>query len=706
MKKEVLTLCLLLALVLPSVAQSRSLLTDKYASLKAENPFRTGGEWFPYPEYSDREGWTALMGDAAGIFVEAGERFAGFRWRTVPATSYLEYERTGVRTVMEVPMNENRMALNALMLAELAEGKGRFIDDILNGVWQLSQMPSWVLSAHQPRQASKRSLPDTRFNFIDLYSGAVGVQLSVAWHFFHEAFDRIDPSISYTIRDAVSRKILRPYLDPDKFESQWWLGFRLKPGMVVNNWNPWCNSDSILCFLLVEEDQELLDAAIAQSVRSVDMFLNYVKSDGACEEGPAYWGHAAGKLFDYLQILYDASDAAFDVFDDPQIRAMGEYVSRSYVGGDWVVNFADASARLSLPPSVIYSFGKGVHSRELMDFALSLLADGNGFAKPSSVIFDGLYKSLEQNKGNITTIGTVVDFLEDIYLMLDGVRILPQMTSEVDSLNRLVGKHGSRDEAEQAMEACRMSLRKSVPGFVWYPETQFCYVRDKGWFFAAKGGHNNESHNHNDVGTFILYIDNVPVFADAGVGTYTKQTFSSERYSIWSMQSDWHNLPVINGSSQKFGGEYRAEDIKVSESGRKQSFSLNIAPAYPSASRCDRWTRSFVLSPGRLVLTDSFSLSERLAADVEHFLVQGEVFMPGELYGGRRLKAGELVIENSGVAVSLTYPSTLHPSVEEKPLADPRLTNVWGASLRRISLTSSPSAPLSGKYVFSVSRCR
>lgn len=36
---------------------------------------------------------------------------------------------------MEVPYDANRQALNALMLAELAEGKGRFIDQLLNGAY-------------------------------------------------------------------------------------------------------------------------------------------------------------------------------------------------------------------------------------------------------------------------------------------------------------------------------------------------------------------------------------------------------------------------------------------------------------------------------------------------------------------------------------------------------------------------------------------
>lgn len=659
-----------------SDAEGRSLLSNEYEQIKETVPFKCGGDWFPYPDYADRKGWEDLLGDSASKLVRAGEKYLGYSWQVVPATAYLEYERTGNRGVMETPLKENRVALNTLMLAELAEGQGRFVDDIVNGVWQFSQMPSWVLSAHQPRQASKRSLPDIRYSLIDLVSCAVGAQISVVWHFFHEVFDKIDPSISYFVESSVRQKILDPYLDGAKYESNWWLGFRLKPGMVVNNWNPWCNSDVILCWLLMEKDQDRLTRAVEQSIRSVDIFIDYVKPDGACEEGPAYWGHAAGKLYDYLQILHDASYGAFDVFSDKQIRDMGEYISRSYVGDGWVVNFADASARLSFPPALIYNYGLATGSKEMMDFAIYNLADDSksSFTRPAPVTWNDVYRSLES------------------------LRTLGRMIHATDSLNALCSDASS-------YARCKESLRRHVPSFVWYPLTEFCYMRnDNGWFLASKGGHNNESHNHNDVGTFTLYMDNIPVFADAGVGTYTKQTFSEDRYSIWSMQSDWHNLPEINGTSQIYGSEFRSASVSASGRKGRSSFSLDISNAYGECAACNSWHRSLVLTGSELVLTDTYSLSKRILPDVERFLVQGEVFLPGDDFEGRVLKDGEIVIANCGVKVSLRYPKTLKPSVQVKTLDDPRLSGVWGDSLRRISLTGAADAPLSGKYVFVVRR--
>src|SRR5574340_1658993 len=104
------------------------------------------------------------------------------------------------------------------------------------------------------------------------------------------------------------------------------------------------------------------------------------------------------------------------------------------------------------------------------------------------------------------------------------------------------------------------------PRDVWLEGTQIMAARekegsDRGIYLAAKGGHNAESHNHSDVGSFLVYLDGQPVLVDAGVGTYTKQTFSSQRYEIWTMQSAYHNVPTVHGIQQGAGREFAARGV-------------------------------------------------------------------------------------------------------------------------------------------------
>ena len=200
-----------------------------------------------------------------------------------------------------------------------------------------------------------------------MVKGDFGAIIAIIHHFFHSEFDKIDPSVSIAIEDAVKRNILDPYLDIKERKANQWLGYY---GGMINNWNPWCNSDAILCFLLMEKDQARLDAAVRQGIESIDMFLDYNTSDGACEEGPAYWDAAAGKLYDFLQILYDASSGKFAIFDNPRIKRMGEFISRSYIGDGFAANFADGSALATSTPEMVWAYGKAVRSKEILTLAM------------------------------------------------------------------------------------------------------------------------------------------------------------------------------------------------------------------------------------------------------------------------------------------------------------------------------------------------
>jgi hypothetical protein len=196
------------------------------------------------------------------------------------------------------------------------------------------------------------------------------------------------------------------------------------------------------------------------------------------------------------------------------------------------------------------------------------------------------------------------------------------------------------------------------------------------------------------------------MFVDAGVGTYTKKTFSSERYTIWSMCSEWHNLPVINGVTQKQGRTYRSSSVTTAY-GRNSRFSLDISGAYTDAAACTSWHRDYRLSSKGLTITDTYALTERKAADVQNFMVQGRVYAAGEKTpSGYVVRNGEVAVQNGEVCMVLTYPAGMAVSVDTINLDDKRFTNVWGDTLRRISFTSSADSPVKGKYVFQIKEIR
>ena len=625
--------CMLLFTTAMFAYTERNLLQNSVTKEQLKEALVMNGAWVPYPAYSDREGWNSLLNDEdRQTLINAGEKMLDYKWQVIRATDYLEYERSGERNIMQNPYEANRKAINVLMMAELAEGKGRFIDQLINGVFFSCEMTSWVLSAHLPRQSTKRSMPDWREQIIDLGSGNYGSMLAWVYYFFHDTFDKADPVISLRLRHELQERILDPYMENDR---EWWMAFYWKPGEIINNWNPWCNSNVLQCYLLLENDRDKLTDAVWRTMQSVDKFINFVKSDGACEEGTSYWGHAAGKMYDYLQILSDGTNGKVSLFNNPMIRRMGEYISRSYVGDGWVVNFADASAKGGGDAPLIYRYGRAVGSEEMMQFAAYLL------------------------KGKRPTIPLGNDAFRTLQCVL---------------LNK---------ELEQTKPA------HNVPACTWYPETEFCYLtNNSGWFLATKGGFNNESHNHNDAGTFSLYINNTPMLIDAGVGTYTRQTFSSERYSIWTMQSNYHNLPMINGVPQRFGQEYKATNVVCKE--KQRFFSADISTAYPEEAAVNSWTRSYKLENKRLVITDKFSLKETKAANQVNFLVWGDIDIS---------KAGEISIKVGDEHATLEYPTNFKATLETIELPDTRLSNVWGKQIYRIVLIDTQKK-LEGSYKF------
>lgn len=634
--KYLIALCCLFASFSVNVFayEERNLLQLKESEHPLQSVLLNNQEWVKFPGYKDRAGWDKLTASGKDGLVKAGEKYLNYEWKAVRATDYLAFTRTGDRTVMESRYNANLNALTSLFLAEMAEGKGRFMDQLVNGIFHTCEMTSWSLSAHVGVQRAKGSLPDHSQQIIDLVAGDVGASLSWIYFFLNKELDKISPLISKRIYDEIESRIFVPYLDESAVP--WWMGFGVtKDKGMVNNWNTWCNSNVLQCFLLVDKDKERMRKAVKRSILSVDKFINYVKADGACEEGPAYWGHAAGKLCDYLELLSDATAGNISIFDDVSVRNMGEYISRSYVADDWVVNFADAAAKLRPDSRLIYRFGKLVGSDEMMQFAAYLKTGGR------------------------------ISAGRDLYRSLHNLETETEMASQVAG--------------------------HTQPAYTWYEQTEFCYMTDKNVFFAAKGGNNDESHNHNDIGTFSLYVDNYPVFIDAGVGTYTRQTFSGERYKIWCMQSNYHNLPLINGISQQNGKSFKATGTRFDS--RKKTFSLDISKAYPSSAGIKEWRRTYKLSKNSLDIEDKFDITSPEKTNTIHFMVWNEPDVTNK--GVVRIRLKDRIID-------LKYDSKLFTADKEiVEMTDKRLANVWGDKLYRISLRASALSK-KGVYKYSI----
>jgi hypothetical protein len=249
-----------------------------------------------------------------------------------------------------------------------------------------------------------------------------------------------------------------------------------------------------------------------------------------------------------------------------------------------------------------------------------------------------------------------------------------------DSLGRQLPALFHLAELRQAPRAQAL-LRDS-----WLPGIEVMAARrqensPRGLYLAAQGGHNAESHNHNDVGNFLVYANGMPAIIDVGVETYTAKTFGAHRYEIWTMQSAYHNCPTIDGVMQGAGREFAASDVSCHADDRAAEFRLNIAAAYPKEAHIESWKRTLRLDRERnqVTLTDDYALAKPAQAITLTLMTPCAVSNDGA--GTLALAAG------AGNTVRIAYDAQVFtPVVEEIKLEDSKLRGEWGDRLFRILL--------------------
>lgn len=281
-------------------------------------------------------------------------------------------------------------------------------------------------------------------------------------------------------------------------------------------------------------------------------------------------------------------------------------------------------------------------------------------------------------------------FLSDI---ADGIWAISEQTfwGSTAHLGLQQAGVGLPDVEEPVVELFAGEAAEPLPGDVWFPDLQLMAARatpasTRGLYVAAWGLNNGKSHNHNDVGNFIVYGDGEPVLIDVGVGTYTAQTFSARRYEIWTMQSAYHNLPTINGVMEMDGKPYHATDVAFAPSSDAVQWSADIARAYPETAYVRSWKRTVTLNrrANDVEIVDAYDL-ERVTRPVRSSLMtplRVDVATPGVV----RLAA-------NGRSYMIRYDAQqFRASAEGIPINDARLHPVWGDRITRIVLSGTATA--------------
>jgi hypothetical protein len=586
-----------------------------------------GGTRELYPVAEDRRAWDRIPAVYRDEIREMAAAYAGIPYPPRTAAGFLAFARNGDRQTDEKPYFTRRRKLCAAMLNACAFPDAG-TEEIVDGIWCICEESTWVVSAHNVNPIpgapapAEYPLPDIRKPYIDLFCAQTGMILSLTASLLGKALDRVAPVIRERIRDEIRSRILKPFMENDDF---WWMGFRRRD---LCNWTPWIISNVLVCAVLDPMPADELAALLTRACGMLDRYLEVMPEDGGCDEGAGYWNMAGGALLDCLVLMEKITGGRMSFRKEEKIRNILAFPMKVQMGNGWFANFADCDAK----PFI---------SGERLETAGKMLGD------PALTAFGTRMR------------GTVADQLNDV----------PHMTRVLDLLF-------NAPTAEKAPAA--------EPGDTWFPDLQVRLVRRGGWCLACKGGHNGENHNHNDVGSFILFRDGEPAVVDAGNMVYTATTFSPARYTLWNVQAGWHNLPVIGGFEQREGREHAAGNVVCTPDGME----LDISGAYASEAGTVKLKRSFTLREDGLDIKDDGRL--RIPREITWvFLLRDKP----EWKDGR-ITAGKLMI---------TCPAGLAFSAEEKPVTDPRMARNWPGSLWRVKLKSTETDRFQMEFRFSAS---
>ena len=329
-----------------------------------------------------------------------------------------------------------------------------------------------------------------------------------------------------------------------------------------NNWAAVCAGSIGAAFLYEEHDPARLRRAMVHVIGTMEAFINSFPEDGTCEEGAGYWAYGFSYFALFAELLREYTAGALDLFQAPGVRR--------------IANFPQS---VRLTPTRVASF-----------------SDGGRFWTPGGwlqAVLRAHFPEIPESSGKL-----------------------------VPSFRVTKSGHFLRDFVLCDPAATAVPLLDAVS---YLPDAQWLVVRRAPFAFAAQFGRNFVSHNHNDVGSFLLVDDDREGPMDIGSGQYSRQYFGAERYSdeILCCGSQGHSLPIVGGALQRFGREFRAEDVRLERAPDDAEivFSGDIAPAYGlPALRSLRRTFRIRPAEGAVCVEDAFDHEGGLPASIERFI--------------------------------------------------------------------------------------
>lgn len=589
---------------------------------------------------TDRMTWSHVDAPTRHAIERRANAEFGTPWPQPLVSQYARYFRDGNRTDYEGTVAERQHRLSRAVLMAAFTDSEEWIDEAADGIALLCEQSSWSWAAHDDTHALHGYVvPTQTAPYLDLGAGEVVGQLAWADHVIGDALDGRVPGIRARIRHESELRVIGPFLTRQDWP---WLGLDGQ----VNNWNPWIYNNVTVAAIFLVDDTDRRAEIVARAIEGLDRYLASLPLDGAIDEGFSYWWQGAARALEMLDLLRYATAGALDAAAIPVVQETLRFPHRMHFDGYWYLNLADGRARSdgTEPWQVPYSWGKRIGDAKVMAHAAAQ-------RRPDDAAAD-------------STAGLG--------------RILRTMTDSDWIAVQTVEPPLVRDTW---LGSIQVLLTREHPG------------TSKGPALAIKGGHNGESHNHKDIGSFVVALDGRPLMVDAGQPTYTAQTFGPDRYLGRPMQSGWHSVPAPWGLEQGAGSTFHANEVERIRDGERDGVALQLESAYPlpATSRLRREAMLHRIA-GSVIVTDSWHLPRVLEPAYEgvqlNYLLAGNTQLIAP-------NAARVINPDGGHDLELRWSGDrAEPVIETWHLEDPLLSDVWGPCLTRLTLNIPESTSI------------
>ncbi|MFA9558891.1 heparinase II/III family protein [Evansella sp. AB-rgal1] len=476
-------------------------------------------------------------------------------------TLFKQFKETGTRKEYETAYFSKRRRLNTFAIMTLLEQDNpTYKEELENAIWSICNEYTWCLPAHIHKEKEYATTIDLSLQQSDkMKRYTIDLFAAETGFALSEIITLTEDIIDPLLVKRVKEEIYHRIFWPFQNETFHW-------ETAEHNWASVCAGSIGAAALYLLDDEDELASILERVLSTMDYYLQGFQEDGVCLEGYGYWQYGFGYFTYFADLIKKKTNGEINLFASEKVHEIARFQQACFIHNNITVNFSDTFANLYTFPGLSHYLKR-------------------------------TYQDIQ-----IPPATTHANYTDD------------HCSRWAPAIRNLLWVDDSHTEGKPWPDET-----------IYFPHSQWFiskHTSQTGHFgFATKGGHNDEPHNHNDMGHFMLYKNGQAYLSDIGSGLYTREYFGQNRYNLLCNGSHGHSVPIINGIHQSAGKRHASiEDIN--KEGSSNSISINMTDAYDEESltklvRTFSWEKS---SQPHLTLVDSYQFSEIPSSMVERFI--------------------------------------------------------------------------------------